>query len=323
MQHHSSGYGKEPVLFSGFMLRFLGAVLAWTATFSPAFGWNATGHRIVAAIAYERLTPQTRARVDALIREHPDYESIFLRDAPSDPVARARAAFIAAAVWPDVIKGDPRFWDDTHNDAQPTPPLPGFPDVRRHTNWHYYDTPYTPDGAAPKKQPPPNARTELPRLMAEIGTAPEPVAAYDLPWIEHLIGDVHQPLHCVSRVLKSQPGGDQGGNLVILGARLNLHSLWDDAAGRDTSDAYVTQYAGKVTAEHPAPEHIEKNPKKWIRESFRLDQTQVYTFGLETGSKDHPLQLPEGYVENAKRVSRDQIAEAGYRLAAVLNEKLK
>src|SRR5580658_1347779 len=98
------------------MLRFLGTLLAWAATLalsSPAFAWNATGHRIVAAIAYDRLTPEARSRVDALIRHHPDYETMFLRDAPSDPAARARSAFIAAAVWADVIKGDPRFWDDT------------------------------------------------------------------------------------------------------------------------------------------------------------------------------------------------------------------
>ena len=53
----------------------------------------------------------------------------------------------AAAVWPDNIKGDPRFWDDTHADASPTQLLPGFPDMKRHTNWHYFDMPYAPDGA--------------------------------------------------------------------------------------------------------------------------------------------------------------------------------
>ena len=38
----------------------------------PAWAWNAAGHRIVAAIAYDQLTPATRARVDDLIRRHPD-----------------------------------------------------------------------------------------------------------------------------------------------------------------------------------------------------------------------------------------------------------
>src|SRR5882757_2823224 len=106
-------------------MRYFGFFAAWTAMlFSlapPATAWNATGHRLIAAIAYDRLKPKTRARVDALIRQHPDYEKIFLRDAPTEPAARARAAFIAASVWPDQIKGDPRFYDESRANASPTP----------------------------------------------------------------------------------------------------------------------------------------------------------------------------------------------------------
>ena len=130
-------------------MRISGNFAAWIAILylaSPAAAWDGTGHRIIAAIAYERLTPNTRARVDALIRAHPDYAA-FTNGAPADAAARARAAFIAAAVWADNIKGDRRFYDDTKSDAQPTPTLPGYPDMKRHTNWHYYDKPYTPDGA--------------------------------------------------------------------------------------------------------------------------------------------------------------------------------
>ena len=73
------------------MLRPFGLLAAWTATLyvaSPALAWNATGHRIIAAIAYERLTPRTRARVDELIRQHPDYATILTRNAPADPTQR-------------------------------------------------------------------------------------------------------------------------------------------------------------------------------------------------------------------------------------------
>ncbi|MBZ5606196.1 MAG: S1/P1 nuclease [Acidobacteriia bacterium] len=303
-------------------MRSLGFFTAWLAILPSAFGWNATGHRIIAAIAYERLNPKTRARVDELIKHHPDYVA-FLRDAPTDPAARARAAFIVAAVWPDAIKGDPRFWDDTRIDRHPTPLLPGFPDMKRHTNWHYYDTPYAPDGAEPGHQDPPHALSELPRMIREINRVSDDTASYDLPWIEHIEGDLHQPLHCVSRFLKSQPKGDAGGNFVILGERSNLHSLWDDAAGRDVSDSYVTKYAAEAVAAHPRPKKIEKDPKKWIKEGFELAKSDVYTFGNETGSRDYPLRLPSGYEENARRVAQAQIAMAGYRLAAVLNYKLK
>src|SRR5271154_3845844 len=113
-------------------MRLAQFLTAWTAVLylaSPAAAWNATGHRIIAAIAYDRLTPETRARVDALIKAHPDYVTLLTSGAPEEPVARARAAFLTAAVWPDTIKGDPRFYDETHKDAKPTALLPGFPDM--------------------------------------------------------------------------------------------------------------------------------------------------------------------------------------------------
>jgi len=288
----------------------------------PAFAWNATGHHIVAYIAYQRLTPATRARVDALLKKHPDYAQ-FAKGAPEDPALRARDVFMVASVWPDTIRGDPRFWDDTRADAHPTPAIAGFPDMKRHTTWHYYDTPYAPDHAHTTKQPPPSALSELPRLIREISKASDELAAYDLPWIEHVAGDVHQPLHDIGRFLKSTGKSDAGGNGVFIAPRGNLHSVWDGAAGNDSSDAYVIKYADEAVAEYPAPRRIEKNPKKWIAEGARLAETSVYTFGLENGTREHPVTLPDGYLDNAHRVARRQVAVAGYRLAAVLNNSLR
>ena len=305
-------------------MRITGLFFSFLAILPPAFGWNATGHRIIAAIAYANLTPKARARVDELLKNHPDYATILTRNAPADPAGRAREAFLAAAVWPDTIKSDPRFWDDTRKDAHPTDPIAGFPDMKRHTNWHYFDTPFAPDGAAIHRQDPPHALSELPRLIRELHKSPEAMESYDLPWIEHVEGDLHQPLHCVSRFLKSQPNGDAGGNNVFLtGDQRNLHALWDDAPGRDASDSYVTKYASDAMAAHPRPKHLEKNPKKWIEEGFALSKTEVYTFGLETGSREHPITLQPAYYENARRVAQARLALAGYRLAAVLNDKLK
>jgi len=312
-------------------LRLLFALFSIFLSLAPPAGaWNSTGHRLIAAIAYDRLTPKARSRVDALIRLHPDYEKLFLRNAPVDPVARARAAFIAAAVWPDEIKGDARFYDETRPNSLPTPLLPGFPDMARHTIWHYYDTPYTPDGAEAQPQVPPSALSELNRIIPIIGTKDDvPTTspsnpAYLLPWLEHIEGDVHQPLHCVSRFLKSMPKGDAGGNSVYVGPNgRNLHSLWDGAAGRDDSDAYLAQYIADAIAAHPAPRHLEKKPAKWIHEGYELAVHDVYTFGLETGTREHPVTLPPGYEANAAKVAQQRIAIAGYRLAAVLNDKFK
>ena len=296
----------------------------------PALAWNGTGHRICAAITYDHLTLAARARVDELLRHHPDYATLLTRDSPPDPQARALAAFLAASAWPDTIRGDKRFYDDTKPEEMPTPTLPGFPDMKRHTNWHYIDMPYSPEGVPAQVEPPPTALSELERIL---GKEIEP---YDLPWLLHMEEDVHQPLHDVSRFLKSEPMGDQGGNLVFVaaegvrpGGRLfqTLHAVWDNLAGSDLSDAYVTRMAGEISAEYmaafgPNPK-TPKDPKKWIAEGFKLAKSQVYTFGLDTGTKEMPLKLPNKYEENARRVARRQIAEAGLRMAAVLNEKFR
>ena len=46
----------------------------------------------------------------------------------------------------------------------------------------------------------------------------------------HYLGDIHQPLHCLTRVNPEFPHGDKGGNDFALKYHYkvnNLHSLWD------------------------------------------------------------------------------------------------
>ncbi len=166
--------------------------------------------------------------------------------------------------------------------------------------------------------------------LCEIG-GPQTAAVnlpYDLPWLEHLAGDLHQPLHCITRFLKSQPDGDAGGNFVFVMPGKNLHAFWDDLAGTDTSYASVTNVAAEIAAEYrpPVDPHLSSadlSPEGWLDEGVRFAVTEVYTFGLEIGSRDHPNQLSPAYQENARRVARARIALSGYRLAAVLNAKLR
>ena len=103
-----------------------------------------------------------------------------------------------------------------------------------------------------------------------------------------------------------------------------LHSLWDDAAApRDLTDDDVVRYAHEITADFPVGPPPSLDPTHWAAESFELDKSAVYTFGLETGSKEHPLILPPGYEEKAKGIARKRVALAGYRLAGVLNKYLQ
>lgn len=54
-----------------------------------------------AAVAYGRLTPEAREKVDALLKLNPDYQTWVAGVAPRDA---GKYAFIRAAVWADDIK---------------------------------------------------------------------------------------------------------------------------------------------------------------------------------------------------------------------------
>ncbi len=291
----------------------------------PALAWNNLGHRVCAAITYDHLTPNARARVDELIRRHPDYGTLLTRDSPPDPEARARAAFIMAASWPDAIRGDKRFYDESMPDIAPTPLLAGFPDMKKHTDWHYVDTPYSPEGV--RAEDGGRAVQEITRLLTEI-TDEAANRAYDLPWLIHIEEDLHQPLHTMSRFLKLQPKGDEGGNEVFFlpasvgrGGRLyrTMHSIWDGAAGTDTSDANITKLAGEFVAAYWPDPNEPLEPARWVDEGFILSVRSAYTFGLGTGTKEMPLEMPDKYEANVRKVAQAQIARAGLRMAAILN----
>lgn len=54
--------------------------------------------------------------------------------------------------------------------------------------------------------------------------------SYALRLLIHYLGDIHQPLHCLSRIDSNYPAGDVGGNDFPLPNHYeakNLHSVWD------------------------------------------------------------------------------------------------
>ena len=59
-----------------------------------AAAWGSEGHRIVAALAYDRLTPRARETVDTLIAHSAE------QGTPSCPVA----TLMDAATWPDCVR---------------------------------------------------------------------------------------------------------------------------------------------------------------------------------------------------------------------------
>jgi len=102
--------------------------------------------------------------------------------------------------------------------------------------------------------PHPNAQTQIAAfraVLASISNDPnlDKLKSYDLSWLLHLIGDVHQPLRSTTRVSTTKPDGDDGGNGVKLTSPANLHTFWDDVLGGgnaslDRADCHYDVAAG-------------------------------------------------------------------------------
>ncbi len=290
--------------------------------------WNAAGHRTIAYIAYSRLSPQTRARLDTLLQSHPDYPR-WVRDIP--PAERPLAAFLHASVWADEIRLDPAY----HNEPREAPPSTQAPDQFRHQNWHYVDEPlaggfaevHIDDSLNPSWHDAPNVVTQIRAMEAILSNRSNSAAAraWALAWLLHLVGDIHQPLHCASRYTPGPDGrmeNDAGGNRIRLAASdHNLHAFWDDLLGFDDSLASVKQMGEGLAAATP-PAKGRSNERDWQAEGARLDQAIVYPGLAYAKSRSTGLEVSPEYRRVALAVAGQRVAVAGDRLAAVLNRTL-
>ncbi|HLG99535.1 MAG TPA: S1/P1 nuclease [Bryobacteraceae bacterium] len=306
----------------------MAATLFWAW---PVRAWFNGGHMLVAYIAYQNLTPQIRARVDALLKLNDTYGEW---TAGVDKRQMGLAAFVKAATWADCIK-DKKCkpgYQDLGGNVPPGQPSDaqniGYQDKLMHKYWHFIDEPY-PDG--PGRQPKsPNARTEIKLLTQAISsTASDDIKSYDVVWLEHLVGDVHQPLHTTSRFTQNHQSGDEGGNLVAFcekPCRDELHAYWDGLLGENPSLAEI-RHAGDALMQAGKPQGAdEASPDAWIEEGFHLAQSAVYVPPISDDNDPSVTISPrpdESYRIKAAEVARSQAALAGYRLAALLNHNLK
>lgn len=306
----------------------LGLALAVALASTPSLAWNSRGHMIVAAVAWDQMTPAARLRADTLLKLNPSYTT-WTRDVPA--ADRAKTAFVRAATWPDAIKSDPSYTNDGINDAGATQNI-GYQDKLRHKYWHYKDLAFSPDGTPIKTAPSPNAETQILTFSAALA-APglsDDVKSYDLAWLLHLVGDVHQPLHATARFTASLPKGDSGGNDVLVcpstmatcDASHNkaLHSFWDGALGTSDSPKSAFVKAGAL-APAPAAKAAIADPGTWLEESLTVAKTSVYANPI--GPDAGPYKLTARYEAVAGSYAEQRAALAGARLANLLNGALR
>jgi hypothetical protein len=311
-------------------LKFAGlSLLAVTFLTSPVFAWGCKGHQTVALLAEKHLTPEARQLLETLLKEN-----------PIDPqLKRYCGPFPGSAI------ADSSTWpDDVRNTLKNGP-------------WHYIDIPRGVPRAplasfCGESGCVTQAITEQLAILRDLHADPRK-RADAARYVIHFVGDLHMPLH-------ASTNNDEGGNCVPVryfrrnprehnhSYTPNLHSVWDTAIlERDMEGADPNEYAEfldqsfgpQAEAWMKAGVHVED----WAWESHDLAESVVYGYLVpndpieppvlvhsctddnNVGERMFNLHFSVGaiYQDAAAPVVEKRIAQAGIRLAMILNEALK
>jgi S1/P1 Nuclease len=313
-----------------FLLR-VSCVSALLLFLSPlrADAWGCKGHQTVALVAERHLTPETKQWVLKL-----------LTDNPIDPKlnrycgSATRDAMADAATWADDVRGE-----------------------RKNGPWHYIDIPRgskrgSLDQFCGKDGCVTQALSEQLAILKD-KNADLAKRADALRYVIHFVGDLHQPLHTITNA-------DEGGNCVPVkyfrraahehnhSFSPNLHSLWDTAIPeRDMEGADPAEYAetldGVFAADVDTWQKAGIHVDDWVWEGFEVAENTVYgnltpkvavepNVPVHSCSDDNNIgerllqqniAVAEPYQEKADPVVERRLAEAGVRLALILNDAAK
>ncbi len=302
-------------------------LVAWTAT--PAQPWGCEGHETVALIAKKHLTPHALQMVTQT-----------LQPLPIDPHL---ARFCHPAANLDVMANVATWADDER-------------EVNRATeDWHFLDIPrdaqrsevssFCPTGGC--------VVTAIHDQLAVLQnvTADATARGEALMYIIHLVGDIHQPLHCTTN-------GDRGANCVPVNYfntkptgngseyKPNLHATWDsNIITRIPNNTDPGHFADMLDAKFQPQvaswQQAGINYEDWAWESHQAAEQTAYgklskaisiaprtpqiancTQNNNVGKRMLKLheKIGQTYQDAAAPVIEEQLAKAGIRLAMVLNQ---
>ena len=187
---------------------FAPCALLLLAMANPVLAWGTKGHRVIGALAEERLTAAARAAVREIL-EGEDLAS--------------------ASTWADEMRGsqdNPRFWTDYAAYWHYVNIAPGesYEESNKHPRGDAYMALETfaiilLDREAPQGP----IREGLELYFGDLAAREAEVKRFALKFLLHIIGDLQQPFH-------SGRADDRGGNeleVLWFGEPSNLHSVWD------------------------------------------------------------------------------------------------
>ena len=269
-----------------------------------AWAWGSDGHKIVAVIAADNLTPAAQSHVASILGVSADKRAL------------------AAAM--EVASNRPDF--EFRDEDKATAP------------WHFIDICLQDRRTdIPARCPSGNCVTrkidEYSKRLKE-ANYDRWGAAGDLAFLIHFVGDIHQPLHAAN-------DADRGGNCVTVESRsreTNLHAVWDTTVVRrleyDIDSGRPETTAHKLERTYAAEEMTDS----WIPaddiawESNQVARSDIYgalhipiescqpTVNACLNPLGHSVELDSSYLDRADALAGLQLAKAGFRLASLLNE---
>lgn len=293
---------------------------------AAASAWDDTGHKISAYIAWQRMTPDVREKVVKLLLEAPEdaqLSTFYLPYGSRSDETKKREFFMLASTWPDIVRD--RNFENRYKKYHKG-------------NWHYADDFWrSTNGRVEFLEAPDDGGKaveklfEFEKMLRDQGADAEDKAVA-IAWVEHIVGDIHQPLHTSARVTETEPKGDQGGNLFHLTPQgtprekqVNLHWFWDSIIGRNIprkGDAcdydYVEPIARRLMKAYPYQRMQNRlnagNFEGWQDEGVKLAIRDVFSPDLKR------FEMPsQQYKKKAFRLSEEQLTLAGYRMGEMFN----
>ncbi len=285
-----------------------------------AYGWGFNGHMIVAQIAYDNLTTISRQHADVLAGVM--YNNLTKGEQAKLSKDPKISTFVKLAELGDIW----RLYEmgtifTTHQAVIPTN-MTQYAKIPTRS-MHFIDMVY-PRTSLCKPNETYTSIWAIDKLTTALQTDPNQSSrAIEMALLEHWIGDLHQPLHNISKV-GSNCNNDHGGNSFCVRYNtshkcvLNLHHVWDLGVMWITPKKEILETARMLEVSYPQTEFTVKlqdtNTQDWALEMYS------YADFIYSAVPGKPLTAT--YLNTGQNIARYQLALAGYRLAQTLNKEL-
>jgi hypothetical protein len=210
-------------------------LLVAAALFTPisAIAWGGDGHRIVCAIAWDEMQPDTRDHVQRLLG------------------VEGREAFADTCTWAD----------DYRNHGH-----------RETADWHFLNVPRSATKVDISRDCDRRKSCVVAQITKDErilrGSDSDEDKTKALKFLAHFVGDIHQPLHISHAVDK----GGNAIEVRFLNRKSNMHAVWDKEMLRATHEPWQ-QIANELTRRITLPKRREwaaSEPLQWANESLAI-----------------------------------------------------